>query len=133
MLIFKSILSISMVALFIINYLNDKLFSDLTRGILVNLATSVLGVVIKVVAIRNIYSNNLVFLSLAEIQYHAVIDEIVYNTTRIEDCVSTKVFVANQNLNESDLDDATKKSYTNAALATFKRDISIRYRGIASA
>ena len=133
MLIFKSILSISMVALFIINYLNDKLFSDLTRGILVNLATSVLGVVIKVVAIRNIYSNNLVFFFFSEIQYHAVIDEIVYNTTRIEDCVSTKVFVANQNLNESDLDDATKKSYTNAALATFKRDISIRYRGIASA
>jgi len=99
----------------------------------VNIVASVLGVAIKLVAIKSIYSNNLIFLSLAEINNHAVIHEIVYNSARIEDCVSTKVYVASQNLNETDLDEATKKSYKTAAFASFKRDISIRYRGINSA
>ena len=97
-----------------------------------NIVASVLGVAVKLVAIKSIYSNNLIFLSLAEINNHAVIHEIVYSS-RIEDCVSTKVYVASQNLNETDLDDATKKSYKTAAFASFKRDISVRYRGINSA
>jgi hypothetical protein len=68
-----------MIILFIVNYLNQKLFEDLTRAILVNLVASIFGIALKLAEIKNIYSDNLVFLSLAEINSHAVVDELVCN------------------------------------------------------
>jgi len=68
-----------MLVLFIIDYLDDKLQEDTSRAILANFLASLIGVAVKLAEFKNIYSNTLVFLSLAEINSHVVVDELVYN------------------------------------------------------
>jgi hypothetical protein len=90
------------------------------------------GLLLEIQQIVSIFSQPHIFLFLAEMRGHLVLNEFTSNYNSIENCVSQAVFAADAGLRDDDgtLLDVTKEAYLIAARASLNQELAARYPGI---
>lgn len=129
--VIKALLACALLAVGILNMIQDTASSDLIQIIIGCFFISLFGFSIKLFKGSYVYSKPIVLLALAEAKGHAVLDEVTSHFSRMEDCVSQRVFIANTGLNEMELDEATKKTYLNASIRAIELETPVMFRGMA--
>lgn len=115
----------------ILNIIHDTASNDLLQTIIGCCFISIFGFAVKLYKGNYVYSKPIVLLVLAEAKGHAVLDEVTSNFSRMEDCVSERVYIANTGLNEIELDEATKRTYLNASIRAIELETPLMFKGMA--
>lgn len=83
---------------------NEDLSPNLFQTVIFDIAVSAFGMLFEFYHVIVVYSRPHEFLAMAEARGHIVYGEQISAASRIEDCVSGTIFLASENIRESDVD-----------------------------